>query len=467
LELTTMNAVIDHTKLHRTAKYFMDSGQAETVEAALGVLRGFGLSIHAGAELAHSEGHQIALLTLVNLARRTFLGGVEVAGVSDIPLQVPLAQAGTLSEAIQRLGGSVVTHSDASRPAALIGTCGAGRHPVSWQLTWSGWRGGVIPGRERRRLSEDADNLLAPAVAASVCAAELFAWHAREHAMAGRRCAGLSLWQPGSDWLADDSTEPALAYLPSRLWLIGLGNLGQAFAWLLACLPYGDRSQAELMLQDFDRIAESNDSTSLLSSIEAVGRKKTREVGAWLEAAGFQTAFEERRFGEWTRRASHEPGVALCGVDNALARAALGKAGFDLVIEAGLGAGPGGFRNFSMHTFPASRSPEQIWSREHAAKTEDLSALPAYVALRENGLDACGLAQLASRTVGVPFVGLIATALALSEPLRRLHGGACLELASGSVAALGDLETVPVETSPYGWGHTTAQSQKSTGSPEC
>ena len=28
------------------------------------------------------------------------------------------------------------------------------------------------------------------------------------------------------------------SYLPSRLWLIGLGNLGQAFSWLLACLPY-------------------------------------------------------------------------------------------------------------------------------------------------------------------------------------------------------------------------------------
>jgi hypothetical protein len=461
-----MNAVVDHTKLHRTAKFFMDSGQAETVEAALDVLRGFGLSIHAGAELADSEAHQIALLTLVNLARRTFLGGVEVAGVSDIPLLVPLAQAGTLSEAVQRLGGSVVTHADASRPAALIGTCVLGRHPAGWQLTWSGWRGGVIPAREQRRLSEDARNLLTPAVAAAVCAAELFAWHAREHAMAGRRYAGLSLWQPGVDWLADDPTEPALAYLPSRLWLIGLGNLGQAFAWLLACLPYSDRGQVELLLQDFDRIAESNDSTSLLSSIEAVGRKKTREVGAWLEAAGFQTSFEERHFGEWTRRASHEPGVALCGVDNALARAALGKAGFDLVVEAGLGAGPGGFRNFSMHTFPASRSPEEIWSRGHVAKTEDLSTLPAYVALREDGLDACGLAQLASRTVGVPFVGLIATALALSEPLRRLHGGAGLELASGSVAALSDLETIPVETSPYGWGHTPARLEKTPGSLE-
>lgn len=449
-----MNAVIDHTRLHRTAKYFIDSGQVETVEAALDVLRGFGFSIHAGAELGQSEAHQIALLTLVNLARRTFLGGVEVTGVSDFPLLVPLVRGGTLSEAVQRLGGSVVTHAGASRPAALIGTCGTGRHTVSWQLTWSGWRGGVIPAREQRRLSEDAGNLLAPAVAAAVCAAELFAWHAREHTMAGRRSAGLSLWRPGADWLVGDPAEPALAYLPSRLWLIGLGNLGQAFAWLLACLPYADRGQVELVLQDFDRIAESNDSTSLLSSIEAVGRKKTREVGAWLEAAGFQTAFEERRFGEWTRRASHEPGVALCGVDNALARAALEDAGFELVVEAGLGAGPQAFRSIALHTFPSSRCAADIWSKQVSDDVPDsMERMPAYQKLKRDGMDACGLTQLASRTVGVPFVGLMAGCLAVSELLRRLNGGYALEFASGSVSALEDLETGVIEAGPYAFGH--------------
>ena len=38
--------------------------------------------------------------------------------------------------------------------------------------------------------------------------------------------------------------------------------------------------------------------------------------------------------------------------------AALEKAGFGLIVEAGLGAGPQGFRNISMHTFPASRTAE-------------------------------------------------------------------------------------------------------------
>jgi hypothetical protein len=75
-----MTALIDHTRLHRTAKYFMDSGRAATHDDAMGILRGFGASIHVGPEAAASIPHQIALLTLVNLARRTLLGGVEVLG---------------------------------------------------------------------------------------------------------------------------------------------------------------------------------------------------------------------------------------------------------------------------------------------------------------------------------------------------------------------------------------------------
>ena len=107
--------------------------------------------------------------------------------------------------------------------------------------------------------------------------------------MAGRRAAGLSLWCPGADWLAPDDTENALSYLPSRLWIIGLGNLGQAFSWLLACLPYENPREVELILQDYDRIASSNDSTSMLSFKPDIGHMKTRVVGKWLETRGFTT----------------------------------------------------------------------------------------------------------------------------------------------------------------------------------
>lgn len=452
-----MTALIDHTRLHRTAKYFMDSGRAATHDDAMDILRGFGASIRVGREAATSIAHQVALLTLVNLARRTLLGGVEVLGVPDAPLLVPLVRARSLADAVVELGGTLATTGNPLWPVAQIGTVSPPADVTAWRLTWQGWRGGVVPRHDARRLSDDAANPLAAAMAAATAAAELFAWHAKDHPMAGRRAAGLSLWNPGSDWIAPDASEPALSYLPASLWLIGLGNLGQAFAWLLACLPYADRGKVELTLQDNDLIADSNDSTSLLSSLPLAGTKKTRVVARWLEAAGFNTALEERRFGPWTLRGPHDPAVAFCGVDNAPTRADLGGAKFELVVEAGLGAGPGGFRNFSLHTFPSSRRPEQIWRREDAGLPIDVSAMPAYSALRKSGLDTCGLAQLASRTVGVPFVGLIAAALAVSELLRRLHGADGVELASGSALNLDDIECCRLPFSPYAFGHLSAQ----------
>jgi hypothetical protein len=449
-----VTALIDHTRLHRTAKYFMDSGRAATHDDAMGILRGFGASIRVGPEAVTSIPHQVALLTLVNLARRTLLGGVEVLGVPDAPLLAPLARAHSLADAVVELGGTLATAGNPLWPVAQIGTVSPPTDATSWQLTW---RGGVVPRCDVRRLSDDAANPLAAAMAAAAAAAELFAWHAKDHAMAGRRNAGLSLWNPGADWLTPDESEPALSYLPASLWLIGLGNLGQAFAWLLACLPFASRSKVELTLQDYDLIAASNDSTSLLSSMPLVGTKKTRAVARWLEAADFNTALEERRFGPWTLRSPHDPAVAFCGVDNAPTRADLGSANFELVVEAGLGAGPSGFRNFSLHTFPSSRRPDQIWRREEAGSALDVSLMPAYSALRDSGLDTCGLAQLASRTVGVPFVGLIAAVLAVSEPLRRLHGGGGVEFASGSALNLDDIECVRQPFSPYAFGYLPTQ----------
>lgn len=450
-----MTLDVDHTKLHRTAKYFMDSGRAESHEEAVRLLHGFGLSVRIDAKTAATANGQIALLTLVNAARRTFLAGVEVVGAQHVSLKVPLAEASTLAEAVAELGGRNANTVHFHWPVALIGD--AHHAPIgaapAWRLSWSGWRGGVAPAKLGAMPTEESAMQLAPAVAAAACIAEVFAHHAADHPMAGKRTAGLSLWMPGRDWMLEDLAEPALAYLPSRLWLIGMGNLGQAFAWLLTSLPYANRGAAQLVLQDFDRLSASNDSTSLLSTRAAIGWKKSRFAAEWLEARGFSTVLDEHRFGAETRRGADDPGAAFCGVDNTLARMSLERAGFDLVVEAGLGGGPDGFRNFALHTFPSDRSAESIWSRFAQDTPINVEEKPAYKALRTQGMDACGLTQLASRTVGVPFVGLTAAALAIAELLRRLHGGPGLSLVSGSLMALDDIEAFVLEAGPYACGH--------------
>jgi hypothetical protein len=323
-----------------------------------------------------------------------------------------------------------------------------------------------VPLRDNTHLAEDDVCGLAPALAAAVCAAEAFAFHAADHPLAGRRSSGMSLWRPGASWQSPDTLEPHLAFLPSQLWLIGLGNLGQAFAWLLACMPFPPVPHPRLVLQDFDLITAANRSTSLLTSDCDTSRKKTRVVAEWLESRGFHTIIEERRFGTWTRRSHDEPGVALCGVDNALARAALEAAGFDLIVEAGLGAGPQGFRDMTMHTFPGSRTAADIWSNVTGSRASDVEEMPAYQALRQRGRDACGLAQLAFRTVAVPFVSLTTGCLVISELLRRLHGGLALEVASLSLLSLEDVEAIQSSAPTYSGGHLPVATLTGTGEPD-
>jgi energy-coupling factor transporter ATP-binding protein EcfA2 len=263
---------------------------------------------------------------------------------------------------------------------------------------------------------------------------------------AGRAPVGLSLWRPEAtvDWLAADPSEPALAFLPSRLWLIGLGHLGQAYLWGLGLLPYRAPGEVKLVLQDVDAITPSTESTSILTDGTLIGIQKTRAMAAWTERRGFQAAILERLFDADFRRRPEEPAIALCGLDNAAGRRALDQVGFDMIVEAGLGRGHRDFRTLRLHTLPGARPSAEMWKATPGAERVDDQ--PAYAKLMAEGvLDRCGMTLLAGKAVGAPFVGAVAATLVLSEVLRLLHGGA--------VHRLIDLDLLGVEhrtVAPHG-----------------
>ena len=208
-----------------------------------------------------------ALLTLVNTARRTLLGGIEVFGpaglrqphpsrAGPIPDQTPCASSAACQfRRIREIG----RRADRRRRRSRL------RRPVlaADMGGLAGRRDSCPPGQ---RLAETDAIALSPALAAAACAAEVFAYHAGDHPMAGRRAAGSVAMAPRSRLAHCRSDEPALAYLPSRLWLIGLGNLGQAFAWLLAALPYEDPGQVRACPAGFrpDRAFERQHLASVL-----------------------------------------------------------------------------------------------------------------------------------------------------------------------------------------------------------
>jgi hypothetical protein len=95
---------------------------------------------------------------------------------------------------------------------------------------------------------------LAPMLAAALAINEAFLHVSGELPSAGRRTTGLDLWslEPGDAWLSPAPDEPASTMLPSKLWLIGLGHLGQAYLWGLGLLPYAAPGKVSLVLQDND-----------------------------------------------------------------------------------------------------------------------------------------------------------------------------------------------------------------------
>ena len=216
---------------------------------------------------------------------------------------------------------------------------------------------------------------------------------------AGRRALGLSLWRPGpeADWLQPDESEPPLTYLPSRLWLIGLGHLGQAYLWGLGLLPDQDPADVALVLQDIDVIAESTESTSIITDAAMIGQKKTRAMAAWAERRGFATSLQERMFAADFTRQAEEPAVALCGLDNGAGRQALDQVGFDFVVEAGLGRGHRDFRAMRLHVLPGRRAAADIWKQTREGRK---GRGPTRICQAHGGRRACSLRYDTARRQG-------------------------------------------------------------------
>jgi hypothetical protein len=436
-------------RLHRLVKQALDSGEAVSIAEAEKIFRSYRLSFAIGEFEAVQPAHQAALLTGVALARRTFLGGVSVTGALDVPLAVPLPLGATLADAVQQLGGRRCS-PEINVPTVFIGGEPQPRNnKFQIRTTFAGWRGGIVPAYTEGMLPDDGAIPLAAILAAALAVNEAFLCIREKVQAAGHRICGLSLWCPDSrtDWLGNGTDEPALRFLPSRLWLIGIGHLGQAYLWGLGLLPYPKTDTLELVLQDIDVITPSNESTSILTDTNLVGQKKTRAMAAWADRRGFVTAIHERLFDASLKRQDREPSVALCGLDNAVGRQALDRVGFDFIVDVGLGHGYRNFRTMRLHTLPGSRSAFDIW--KETPLTEDVTECAAYLKmLNERELDRCGITLLAGKSVGAPFVGALAATLAISEILRLLHGGPLYQLIDLDLQSI-DYRTTILQTRDF------------------
>ena len=173
----------------------------------------------------------------------------------------------------------------------------------------------------------------------------------------------------------------------------------------------------------------------LLTRFSWIGRKKARAAATWAEARGFRTIVTERRFSTSSRRSRDEPGLALVGVDNLETRraAAAVDAGFDLVIDGGLGAKSSEVFDIRIHSFPGCRDPKAAWPSPPPAKERPIGAALSRL-VEEGRLDMCGAMTIARQPVGIPSTAVAAAAIQVAQACRAIAESAYCDLVDVGLA---------------------------------
>lgn len=391
-----------------------------TYEEAMYKLANSRLCLICDRTIANSAAMQAALITAINAGKRAFHGGVYVTIPQGIPTRIPWPGQPILADLCATIGAHLAWPGNLEMAQTIFFCLPESAGPDDLVVAASGWRGGVSPGNAPVIISNAVDFSVGGVFAGAVAVARGFIRVAGINSYRSPVVTGASLWDLDGDWRQDSSEGPELRYLPQKLWHLGLGHLGQAYIWNLGLLPYLEPEKTLFMLQDFDRIVDSNIGTGLLCDERATKQLKTRVCSRWLEQRGFQTAVVERPFDIHIAPNENEPFVALSAFDSAAARRILEMPRFDLVIESGIGGDLYNFDQIFLHTFPgASKRPEEIWAAEPKVQINP-KVIQAFHPDPKCGVIA---ETLAGKAISTAFVGAIAGALVVAEVMRGLHGG--------------------------------------------
>jgi hypothetical protein len=388
---------------------------------------------HEDAEVARSHfGIQITIDDLTTVPPQAavlaaVVAAVRVAGVVGVVAPVVelerLTRGGphrlrSLRDAIVAEGAQIGPVAGRALVEIVIGdaTAVASRPVAILRVSWDGWIARVNA-VDLAAASADPSNVLAAIAASALAVHEAF---------------GVLSCLPGRDdgcrdlelnlWSLDDSEAagPVLEWAPSAWWLVGLGHLGQANAWVLSWL--GLPPDTEIVLQDDALLGEANHSTGVLTPPKPLPERKVRAVARALEDSGLRTRLIEQRFTGEPTNSSQRHHVALFGVDKPGPRRQISTAGFDHAIDVGIGSSPDNFDSLLLHRFPGAGSSRDIPAWQSQSGEVRIPETPAFNKLRATHGE-CGLIELAGTAVGASFVGLLAATVALAEAARSLHGG--------------------------------------------
>lgn len=408
-------AELDPDTVSRIALIALQNGTAATLEEAdLQIARRV-ITIVATSGDSNSGAWQAAIVAASELGVRSF-GRVDlVTHVPDTRLVSGPYRGQSLKVALDTIGAQLVPAIGETGVIVVVGDEVIERKAI--YARWDGWTASAALQPLDPQETRDSGNVLAAIAAAALAVSEAFHYLLDEPGSdAGYRTVAVDLWGD------DAEPPPALQYAPSAWWLVGLGHLGQAYAFTIGHLPYRDTLPIEVALQDTDVTAFANHSTSILTP-SRTNVMKTRIVASALDQAGFRTRIIERRMSSHTGPESNELGhLALIGVDNLPTRRLISSMGWARAIDAGLGHRATNYGAISVHSFPSTRRSDEIEAWRDGAEVE--TKIPNVSGFQDlqSRFEQCGVIELAGKAVGVPFVGLVAATIVVAMGIRELHG---------------------------------------------
>jgi hypothetical protein len=375
------------------------------------------------AEEELDQASQAALLAATICGTRMFKGGVFVSPSLPGRLTIGQERPRPLLRALMDFGARPINAPDHAQRLSFGRSVICSSH---LHVACDGWTARV--GSALDLSSDKRGNILSGVAGGALGVSELFRKAVLGDVLATKREMALDLWGHGS-------RPDRIERLPKDVWLLGLGNLGQATLFVLSLLPWNDPAEASFVLNDSDFAGLENLPIQVLTRHDWVGKKKARCAAAWAEARGFRTTIEERLFSAQTRPGGTEPAMALVGVDNLDARRWAATAGFDLVVDAGLGASGTEAFDIRIHAFPGSRSASEVWPEVQLHSGPSLSR-PLVKLVEQGRLDLCGAMTIAGNSVSLPCTALVAAAVQVAQSCRALSTGECFDRIDLSLADL-------------------------------
>lgn len=425
---------LDLKNIERTAIVLAEKKNISVDEAEDLLLRST-IVLEAGDEIKRSYTLQVAFLTCYNAGARIFKGGVFCEIPEDIPNLTDIIGE-TFNEVLDSLFSLLPNQMlSSSYPKILFGKSPQKVNEV--EVVCSGWQGGLnFCDSEKFILNNSYTKVpLGGALASSYA---LFWAFNRTFSMTEdlwSESFGYSLWDNSleSDWNESKGEGPVEIRLPSKVWIVGLGHLGQAYLWILSLLS-GNKN-VEMLLQDYDVLGKENLGAQLLSFAPQIGFYKTRICSEFIEKVGFKSRILEKKFNGADQQDTSlkDFEVLITGLDNLASRREINPDRFKICLD---GATNGKVLNFDSFTLKnlkfSEKKPSEIWKEDNSIKGEIFHD-NLFRMVEEKG--GCGI--LTNIGISTPFVGVFGGAILVAELLKSLKKEKMISSFSGKMRTTG------------------------------